>query len=391
MRAGIGKFFRNLFLNLTLIGVALLIGALLMEVAIRIIAPQQLILLRADIWQPVDSVGWAHRPGLTTDVNTGDRTVGFFTDQHGFRIAQGGRPEGRPYRILLLGDSFMAAMQVEDEQSTAGLIEKCLAARTGGKGAAVWNTGVSGWDPPQYLVQARRALDSLPFDLVLVSVFLGNDVVERRRVLSPRLPDRRPTLRLPRSLGKDELIDAVLAPINDGLETRSHLFVFMKNRFQSVLMMLGLTHIEIPIELRRDQATSGRWAVTGDILADIDAMAKARGAATLYMLIPSIEQVEPEILAHRARSFHIDPSTLDIDQPERLISRELEKHHLDFFSVREALRAAQQRGVTLYGRADMHPSADGHRVMWNTLAPHLARELQAPYRDSSTDSACSMP
>jgi hypothetical protein len=389
MRAGIGKSFKNLFLNLTLIGVALLIGALLMEVAIRIIAPQQLILLRGDIWQPVDSVGWAHRPDLKTDVNTGDRTVGFFTDQHGFRIASTGRPTGR-YRILLLGDSFMAAMQVEDEQSTAGLIERCLAPRVGGA-AAVWNTGVSGWDPPQYYVQARRVLDSLPFDLVLVSVFLGNDVVDRRRVLPPRLPDARHDLRFPRRLTRDELVDAILAPINDGLETRSHLFVFMKNRFQSVLMQLGLTHIEIPIELRRDQATSPRWAITGSILADIDSLARAHGAASLFMLIPSIEQVEPEILQNRARSFHIDPATLDIDQPERLIKAELEKHHLRYFSVREALRAAQQRGVTLYGRADMHPSAEGHRVMWNTLAPHIAQALKTPYSDVSPDPACSAP
>lgn len=347
------------------------------ELLVRLVAPQQLILLRPDIWQPVDSVGWAHRPLIHTQVNTGDRTVTFATDRDGFRVASSGRPSGK-HRVLLLGDSFVAAMQLEHELGLAGLIEQCFEARTG-QTIAVWNAGVSGWDPPQYYVQARRALADKSFDLVLVAVFLGNDIVPRRFVLPPREPEPRRTFRIPRKVTWAELTDAVLAPINDGWETRSHLFVLLRSRFRVVLMRLGLTALEVPSELRRSEADSPRWGVTADILAEIDSMAAATGVPTVFALIPSIEAVEPSILQERTDAFGLDATSLDVDQPERRMSLELNRRGLTVVSLVASLREARSRGVVLYGRADPHPSADGHRVMWNTIAPMLAGRLGLPY------------
>jgi hypothetical protein len=368
---------RKAALNLLLLLVASVVALVLGEIAVRLVAPQQLILLRPDLWQPVDSVGWAHRPNLKTQVNTGDRTVWMYTDSSGFRVGAAGRQPGR-YRILLLGDSFMAAMQVEYEESLPGLIDRCFATRTG-QTAAVWNSAVAGWDPPQYYVEAGRALNAKPFDLVLVAVFLGNDIVDRRRIFKPREPDPRHNLRFPRHLTRAEFVDALLAPINDGLETRSHLFVFFKNRFQTLLMRFGLTGFELPTELRRDQASSPRWSVTADILADIDSLAKAHGVPTAFALIPAIEQVEPAVLQDRTRSFGIDPASLDMDQPERLMIQELDRRKLTYVSLLPVLRQAHSRGITLYGQVDKHPSVDGHRVMWDGVAPLLAQRLRLPY------------
>ena len=374
--------------GLLMVGTVVALG--LAELLVRLVAPQQLILIRPDIWQPVDTVGWAQRPNIRTDVNTGDRTVTMVTDDNGFRTGISGRPDSG-LRVLLLGDSFMAAMQVEYEASLAGLIERCLASRTG-RSAAVWNAGVSGWDPPQYLVQARHAFERDSFDLVLVAVFLGNDIVSRRYVFPPREPDRRHELRIPRRANWDELIDAVLAPVNDGLETRSHLFVLLKTRLRTLLMRFGLTAIEVPSELRKSEAASPRWSLTADILSDIDTLARAHGVPAVFALIPSIEAVEPSILAERVDAFGIDPASIDVEQPERLMRRELESRGLVVFSTMGALRVAQERGVILYGRADPHPSAAGHQVMWNAIAPALAAALQLPYQASpAEDPACAEP
>jgi len=374
--------------TLLLMGTAAALG--FGELLVRLVAPQQLILFRPDIWRPLDSLGWAQRENLLTQVNTGDRTVTLATDSSGFRIAPAGRPEGR-YHILLLGDSFMQALQVEYDQSLAGLVERCFAPRTG-QTAAVWNTGVGGWDPPQYYLQARSELNSAPFDLVVVAVFLGNDVVTRRQLFRPREPDPLRVLRLPRHLTWREFIDAVLAPINDGLETRSHLFIFLKDRFQGVLMQAGLTALEIPTELRRDQAVAPRWRLTGDILADIDSLAKSRGIPTLFVLIPSIEQVDPAALQLRLKAFRVDPSSLDLDQPDRLLAAELSRHGLRYVSLLAPFRAAQARGVSLYGRVDPHLDAEGHRLLWSTVGPTMARALSLPYDSTlSLGAPCGVP
>ena len=386
----------SVFLRSAALNLALLVGASALalgfgEIVVRVAAPQQLILIRPDIWRPVDSLGWAHAPGLDATVNTGDRTVRMVTDSGGFRVGAFGRPPGR-YRVLLLGDSFMAAMQVEYEESLAGLIQRCLAPRAG-QTVEVWNTAVSGWDPPQYYLQARRSLSAAPFDLVLVSVFLGNDIVgpDRPLTLPPREPERRRSLRFPRSPAWSELTDALLAPLNDGLETRSHLFVFLKNRFRLILMRLGLTAVEVPEGLRRAEAASPRWEVTGALLARIDSAAAARGAATLFALVPSIEEVDPAVLRDRTRAFRIDSASLDLEQPDRRMAAELRSRRLPFVSLLEPLRAAQGRGVSLYGRADPHPSAEGHRVMWNALAPAIATRLGLPYHADAEEPACGPP
>lgn len=379
---------RRLVLNVGLFLLASLVAAGLGEMLVRLVVPQQLIAIRPDVYRAVDSLGWAHQPYLNTLINTGERTVSLFTDSSGFRVGSKGRPEGRR-RILLLGDSFMAAVQVEYEQSLPGLIERCFESRTG-ESAAVWNTGVPAWDPPQYYLQAQQALSSSRFDLVLVSVFLGNDIVDERRrlIIPPRQPDPRRSLRWPRNMEFDELVSSLLAPINDGLETRSHLFVFFKNRFQTLLMRLRLTAVEVPSEIRRSQATSSRWRFTGDILARIDSLAAKHGTPAAFFLIPSIEQVEPEILELRSKAFGISPDSLDLDQPGQLLSAELERHRLSFVSLLGPLREAQVRGVTLYGKVDMHPSAEGHRVMWDAVAPFLAERLGLTFRPDSVEGPC---
>ncbi len=360
------------------------------EVAVRLVAPQQLILLRPDIWRPADSVGWANQLNVHTEVNTGDRTVSLVTDGEGFRIAKSGRPSGG-YRVLLIGDSFMQALQVEYEQSVAGLLEKCFADRTG-QTLSVWNTAVSGWDPPQYYFQAMRTVTNQHFDIVLVALFLGNDIVSRRLVLPPRKPWPKRSFRVPRNLQTAEFIDAILAPANDALETRSHLFVFVKNRSQSLLMTLGLTAIELPSELRRSEAASPRWHLAGEILSEIDSVAAANGAPMLVALIPSIEEVVPSALQDRARAFGVDVTALDVDQPDSIMVSELQSRGLAFVSLLRPLREAAGRGVALYGQVDPHPSAAGHQVMWNAIAPVVAERLGLTYDwTGGSDPACDLP
>src|SRR5829696_1546083 len=204
--------------------VALVIG----EICVRVIAPQQVILKRDDIWQAADRIGWTHWPNVRTTINTGERTVPYLTDQEGFRVGTRGRIEADT-RVLLLGDSFVEALQVPYEQSMAGLLEARLPAAVG-KPVAVRNTAVGGWAPSQYLLQARTSLAREKFDLVLVAVFLGNDVQPYRYDSYPaRAAATVHHLRVPRHLTSAELIDAVLFPINDALEVRSHLFILLKN------------------------------------------------------------------------------------------------------------------------------------------------------------------
>jgi len=350
---------------------ALLLG----EVVVRIVAPQQLIILRPDIWMPVDSVGWTFRPLVHSTINTGERTVHVVTDSQGFRVSAGGRPSART-RVLLIGDSFMAALQVEYEQSVAGLLEKGLQARLG-EPVAVFDAGQAGWDPPQYLIQARSLLHRASFGLVIVAIYVGNDIVTARPDrIAPRQAEEHYALRFPRRLSWSELTRAVLRPINDWLKTRSELFVLLKNHLQTLGMRLGLTAEYFPIVFRKSEATSLRWSVTADICRDIAALAAQRGIPTLFVLIPTPFQADPAVFQDFLRGFQIDSTEVDLDQPTRFMDTQLRQRRLSVVDVLPGFRIARDRGARLYGNVDHHLSPDGHRVLDELLEPVAERMLR---------------
>lgn len=368
---------RAVAVNVGLVAISCVIALIVAEGLVRIVALQQLILIRPDIWQPADTVGWLHRPHVSTRVNTGERTVNFFTDRDGFRVGQSGRTEARK-RVLLIGDSFMAALQVEYEQSLAGRLEADLPKRLG-EGVAVRNSAVGGWGPNQYLIRARQLLPGEGYDVVLVAVYVDNDAVtDRVEYIPPRAPVQRNRFRIPRSLKWREFVVAVLSPINDMLEVRSHLFVLVRSRMQTVRMRLGLIPPYFPVAILRRQASSERWAVTAELCRDIADLASVHGTPTLFFLIPAPYQVDSDALDRHVRGFALDPAQIDIEQPSRLLAGALRAQGLSVIDALPAFRAAHTSGRRLYGNVDEHLSPAGHEALNALLMPRVVEMLRAP-------------
>src|SRR5437867_1962717 len=184
---------------------------------------------------------------------------------------------------------LIASPAVATGRRGARLREALVALRLG-EAVGVRNGGGGGWDPLQYLMEARRRLGREGFDLVIVAVYLGNDVVSRR---IERYPPRTPVedsihrFRVPQRLRYREFVDAVLYPINDFLQARSQLFNLLKQQAATLRMRLGLTAVSFPADLLRREANSPRWAVTAQICRDIARLARAHGAPTLFVLTPA--------------------------------------------------------------------------------------------------------
>ncbi|MEP7382535.1 MAG: hypothetical protein ABI910_12665 [Gemmatimonadota bacterium] len=353
---------------------AFLMAGVLAEPLVRFVRPQQLILRRPDIWRPDSVLGWSHVPDVMTTVNTGEGVVEWASDVDGFRVGENGRVDGK-YAVLMLGDSFVEAMQVPHERTVSGLLQTRLS-RSMRLNVSVRNAGVGGWAPDQYLLRSRQVIASQPIDLVLVTLYLGNDAIDFRREIVPRrLPARVHHLRLPRSLRRNELVDAVLYPINDFLEVRSHLYVLGRNRLQHVRMRLGLSAQARITALDRSEALSSRWSNTASICNEIAEFARDARIPVLFVLVPAPHQVDPRILDQYLEGFAIDSSTVDIDQPNRLLARELRSRKLDVIDVLEPFRRATQAGESLYGAVDPHLSAAGHELLEEMLEKAVADRL----------------
>lgn len=355
---------------------SLILGLVLAEVATRAVAPQQLFLIRPDIFQPADSLGWKHRPDLSTTINTGERTVTLYTDHRGFRVGRDGAVESER-SVLVLGDSFMAALQVEYEESLPGLMQTELSAMAGGP-VAVRNTGVGGWDPPHYLIKARQELSREVPELVLVAVYLGNDVVERGMDhFEPRVPFPRPRFSIPTGLSFRAWGEAFAAPTDFRLRQVSHLYVLLRSQLVELRMKMGLSSIYFPQEYLASEAESPRWDVTSTILREIQAEADAHGVPVLFVFIPAHFQVLQGELSRHVNAFSLDTLEIRIDQPNDLLGDRLRSKGLEILDPLPALRAAADRGKVPYGSVDSHFNEVGHQVTWEHIRDRVLQILQS--------------
>lgn len=110
----------------------------------------------------------AVRAQLDISINTGEGGARFLTDEAGFRVGATGGADA-DINVLALGDSFLAALQVDYEETFAARIEGGLAAEFGAT-VRVFNAGVGGWNPNEYLQRARQELALRSFDAVLVTL-----------------------------------------------------------------------------------------------------------------------------------------------------------------------------------------------------------------------------
>jgi hypothetical protein len=102
-------------------------------------------------------------------------------NDEGFRSIPFAPYNGKRKKLLLIGDSFVWGHSASPvTNSFADLLLK--------KGYVVYNTGISGADPPQYLAVAKKYIPLLKPDVVVVNVFLGNDLFVFDRPVLPCQP-----------------------------------------------------------------------------------------------------------------------------------------------------------------------------------------------------------
>ncbi len=367
---------RKVFWSLVIFLIAILVSLVMGEGIVRLLAPQQLIVLNERIWKPDSALSWRHVPHADELVNLGEKTVRFVSDEHGFRINAGASDSGRcDQRILFLGDSFLEALQVENESTFVQLLQRKIISEHK-QALCVVNTGVGGWGPNHYYMQARAELGRRNYSLGVVCLYVGNDVVSRFDTsLSPRTPVERHVFRIPRSLAPSEWRDAVFYPVNDFFETRSHLFLFLKMRGQTLLSRAGLTAEYFPPIFNTSYAQSSAWTTTADICYRIKLLFDERSISTLFVLIPAPYQVHDEVFTDFVRGFGIDERTVDLMQPNRILAEQLSRRGITLLDPLFFFKARANHGKALYGKIDNHFNEEGHRALCEFLFPYVVQAL----------------
>lgn len=362
------------FLFLISLWAALFLG----EGFVRHFYPQQLI-RGTGIYREDPQLGWRHRELKRMVVNTGEGPVLWATDERGFRVSarsqkeQKTRPE---ISILMIGDSFIEALSVEYEQTISSQIQQALA-RKYPLETEVVNAGVGAWAPGHYFLEAKRLLQKNRYDMGLIFFFIENDCLDEHPLHFESSTLEAPkTLKIPKDLGWGSLKEAVFFPVNNFLEEKSHLFLFLKKRSQILLARLKLTAYYFPDMFYRSQADSPKWEATAGMAERIYQEFQRTQTPVLFVFIPADYQVYPERMQKYMRMFDIPAEAVDLEQPDRKLMERLNQKKIPALDMLPIFRQEAAKGLSLYGAVDDHLNSAGHKVMAKALLPKIEMTLK---------------
>ena len=161
---------RLLLFRFVLVAAGLALGLLLVEGLLR---------LAVNLYQPDEELGWGFVPGKVgfKFARTGEFAHPVRINSHGFRDAERSHtpPEGTQ-RILVLGDSYAAGLQVRFGETFQQLLEGRLNAEAAEGRFEVLNLGVDGYGTAQELLLYEERAHRYGADVVVVSHFPFNDL-----------------------------------------------------------------------------------------------------------------------------------------------------------------------------------------------------------------------
>lgn len=185
-RTKIGGKAKNLFDNpkelvgrVILLAFGIIFALIMAEIGLRIVLPSESGSISGDLNPWMQYVGWGGNPHQTR-INTKFKTVIQYNSK-GLRDVE--YPYEKPlktFRILIIGDSFVEAEQINDLNDTfPRILEKLLNQRQNKSGVQfqVVAAGFSGWGTDQHLLYYQYEGYKYEPDLVL-SIFTSNDVAD---------------------------------------------------------------------------------------------------------------------------------------------------------------------------------------------------------------------
>jgi len=368
--------------NLAVLLGTLLVLGLVAEVVARRIGAGEPPLLVVD---PI--VGKRFRAGFhgRVFVPEAGREVDLRFNREGVRGAD--YPRAKPpgtRRLVVLGDSMIAALATDEPQTLVPRLEALLNARHGGGGPwEVLNFGVSSSSTGNELVMYREVASHYEPDVVVCAFFVGNDLADNshRLTQAPRIYfdlDAQGALHQ-RPFSAPAAEGAGLGP---WLDRHSRFYVWQKTAMREIRgharSWLGRADPGHWIFSRAEPPdVADAWRLTARLLETFRAEVEARGARFAVVLIPSAEQVYDDLWTDLVRQAGDAGRDFDRDYPQQRLGALCAKAGIPLVTMTSAFRArATERSSTvreqwLFHQGRWHLNAEGHRIAAETVGSGL--------------------
>jgi hypothetical protein len=363
------RVFRGLRRALLLLAIAAAQFALL-EIALRVWGHSEAAPSFQALFMPDPVIGYRLRPNARTRFVTAEFDTEIAINGQGVRDdADIGPKPANERRIVVLGDSLVLSVQVDRQKTFCKLLEDRLnrasldgAGGTGGVHYRVINAGVQGYGPVEELLFFREVARAFQPDLVIETIFVGNDAEEA-------------VTSAPRLRGADR---PVAGTLSDSLVNRVRRLV----RRSMVLQVLRLRAVSVTDRLpafgARPEPPLQSYAanppprieeglrISRDCVQAIAAEAAAAGARTIVLLMPARFQVDDADFGRLKETVDSSGGRLLRDGATNRFADALAPLQVPRVDPLPALRAALP-GPDVFFQQTVHLTPRGHEIVARAL------------------------
>ncbi|HEV2714875.1 MAG TPA: SGNH/GDSL hydrolase family protein, partial [Terriglobales bacterium] len=387
---------KRALINTALVLASLVVGLLVSEIALRLIGFDY-----PPFWRPDPVTGLALRPNTSGWFRKeGEAYVSINSNALRDRERPVAKPPGT-YRIVVLGDSYAEALQVDVARTFWRLLEKQLQACDfqPGKQIDVINLGTSGFGTAQELRALQtRGLAYSP-DLILLAFFAGNDIRNNSRELETEklkpfyFLDDTGSLHLDDSFASSAEFQRRNSRLrNLGKEASKYLrtlqlVYYAKDVLESRVTGEGPAGAQGAIEPGLDDQVfatpqnaqwRNAWRVTERLITEIKRTASSAGSEFLLSTLSVGIQVHPDRATRDA--FAKKLGVPDLFYPERRLLELGRTQDIRVIALApELLRRAEAGHIFLHGFSNTrmgsgHWNEAGHAAAADLLAEKLCRD-----------------
>ena len=311
------------------------------------------------------TIGYRLKPGARIRFATSEFDTEIAINSAGVRDDEEiGEKPADERRILILGDSLVLSVQVPFRRTFGELLEQRLNSRGSRVHYRVINGGVQGYGPVQELLFFRSILPVVQPDLVIETLFVGNDIED--------------------AVSSEALLSARARPVADAVREAAVTRLRRTVRRSMVLQILRLRALAATERFTRTAgppepplqsyaaAPAPRIAhglsVIHRIVGDIAREAAARGARTAVMLMPARFQVNDDDYGNLRDAVEQAGGKLVRDAASQRIDAALADLPVPRFDALPDLRAA---GADVFFLQTVHLTPRGHEVVAESLERFL--------------------
>jgi lysophospholipase L1-like esterase len=357
---------RRLAARLVLITISVAFSFLIAEVAVRLVRPQAVMTVSRGLYVPDPPRRYRLQPGFEgTVTNRVEFDTPVRINREGLRGPEIGPKAPGTLRVLALGDSFTFGVGAKEGQTFPARLQSLL--RGGGRPAEVLNAGAPGFGVPDEAAWFRRWGRPLAPDLILITVFVGNDLQDAAPGPKPMAVDGALVMPGERS-----------GSLSRWFYYHSQLFVLIKNSSLggSLRRLLGRPE---PLETRQQReefAIYDKAALPEPVRQGAEATeravaelrADAGGTRIVAVIVPSLVQVDPGRWQANLKRFGLDPARYDRERPNRLFGEIFARHGIPVIDLTGTFAEAIANGRPIYYGIDQHLTPAGYALMATLVA-----------------------